>query len=145
MSAVPNPASNVSTNAALSDEQRMLADAVTTFVGRATNLKRVRALRDTEPGFDRNLWASIAEQGWLGIVVPEQYGGQGLGFGEMRVVVEGLGGALIPEPVIACAVLASRRRWWRASSSLRWPGRRATPARIRPQNSLHQKMRRAMC
>ncbi len=108
MSAVPNPASNGSTNAVLSDEQRMLADAVTTFVGRATNLKRVRALRDTEPGFDRNLWASIAEQGWLGIVVPEQYGGQGLGFGEMRVVVEGLGGALMPEPVTACAVLASR-------------------------------------
>jgi len=108
MSAVPNPASNVSKNAALSDEQRMLADAVTTFVARATNLKRVRALRGTEPGFDKNLWASIAEQGWLGIVIPEQYGGQGLGFSEMRMVAEGLGGALMPEPVTACAVLASR-------------------------------------
>ena len=72
------------------DAQRMLADAVNTFVTRATTVKRVREQRDTQPGFDRNLWQSIADQGWLGIHVPEQYGGQGLGFGEMRVVVEGL-------------------------------------------------------
>jgi alkylation response protein AidB-like acyl-CoA dehydrogenase len=101
-------ASNAIPSTILSDEQRMLQDAVTDFATRATNLKRVRALRGTEPGFDRNLWLSIAEQGWLGILVPEQYGGQGLGFAEMRVVAEGLGGALIPEPVTACAVLASR-------------------------------------
>ena len=90
-----------------SDDWRMLADAVTTFVERATSIKRVRALRDTQPGFDRNLWGSIAEQGWLGIHVPEQYGGQGLGFTELGIVARGLGGALIPEPVTACAVLAT--------------------------------------
>lgn len=107
MSSVASTAGNAASDERL-DAQRMLADAVTTFVGRATNLKRVRSLRDTEPGFDRNLWAGIAEQGWLGILVPESHGGQGLGFGEMRVVAEGLGGALIPEPVTACAVLATR-------------------------------------
>ena len=48
------------------DAQRMLADAVNTFVTRATSIKRVRGLRDTQPGFDKNLWMSIAEQGWLG-------------------------------------------------------------------------------
>ncbi len=89
------------------DDRRMLADAVNTFVERATSIKRVRALRNTDPGFDRNLWSSIAEQGWLGIHVPEQYGGQGLGFTELGIVARGLGGALIPEPVTACAVLAT--------------------------------------
>ena len=107
MSAVSNA---ISEN--LSDErddaQRMLQDAVTTFVARATSPKRIRALRDTEPGFDRNLWRSIAEQGWLSVLVPESHGGMGLGFAEMRIVAEGLGGALIPEPVSACAVLATR-------------------------------------
>ena len=89
------------------DAQRMLADAVNTFVTRATSIKRVRGLRDTQPGFDKNLWMSIAEQGWLGIHVPEQYGGQGLGFSELRIVAQTLGGALIPEPLTACAVLAT--------------------------------------
>ena len=110
MSSVGNTVSNLVN--AVSDErlnaQRMLRDALEAFIARATSLKRVRSLRDTEPGFDRNLWRSIAEQGWLGILVPESYGGQGLGFGEMRVVAEALGGALIPEPVTACAVLATR-------------------------------------
>ena len=89
------------------DAQRMLADAVDTFVTRGTTVKRVRELRDTQPGFDRNLWQSIADQGWLGIHVPEQYGGQGLGFAELRIVAQALGGALIPEPLTACAVLAT--------------------------------------
>ncbi len=101
MSAVPRDISE------RDDDRRMLADAVTTFVERATSIKRVRALRDTQPGFDRNLWNSLAEQGWLGIHVPEQYGGQGLGFTELGIVARGLGGALIPEPVTACAVLAT--------------------------------------
>ena len=89
------------------DAQRMLRDALVPFLERETTFKRVRGLRDTEPGYDRNLWASMANQGWLGILIPEAYGGQGLGFGEMREVVEGLGGALIPEPLTASAVLAS--------------------------------------
>ena len=107
MSAVSN-AINEDLSDERADAQRMLEDAVTTFVARATSPKRIRALRDTEPGFDRNLWSSIAEQGWLGVLVPESYGGMGLGFAEMRIVAEGLGGALIPEPVTACAVLATR-------------------------------------
>jgi len=100
--------SNTIPGTTFSDEQRMLSEAVADFAARATDLKRVRALRGTEPGFDRPLWQSIAEQGWLGILVPEAYGGLGLGFAQMRVVVEGLGGALVPEPVTACAVLATR-------------------------------------
>ena len=102
MSAVPKDLSEER-----NDDRRMLADAVNTFVERATSIKRIRALRGTEPGFDRNLWGSIAEQGWLGIHVPEAYGGQGLGFTELGIVARGLGGALIPEPVTACAVLAT--------------------------------------
>jgi len=97
-----------SSPAADTDEHRLLRDAVAGFAARATNLQRVRTLRGTEPGFDRSLWTAMAAQGWLGIVVPEAYGGQGLGFAEMRIVVETLGGALIPEPLTACAVLATR-------------------------------------
>src|ERR1043166_3369741 len=89
------------------DVRRMLRDAVDDFAARATDTRRVRALRGAEPGFDRSLWNSLAGQGWLGILVPEQYGGQALGFGEMRVVTQGLAAALVPEPVTACAVLAT--------------------------------------
>ncbi len=90
------------------DTRRMLGDAVAAFVARKTTLNRVRVLRDTEPGFDRALWREMARLGWLGILVPEAYGGHGMGFAEMRIVAEGVAAAVMPEPLNACAVLASR-------------------------------------
>ena len=71
----PAPRSlDVETNAS-ADARRMLSDAVGAFVARKTTLNRVRGLRATEPGFDRALWREMADLGWLGILVPERYGG----------------------------------------------------------------------
>lgn len=84
----------------------MLAAAVADFAQRGTDIARVRRLRDTLPGFDRGAWRQIAELGWLGILVPEDQGGLGLGLAEMAIVLEGLGRALVPEPVCAATVLA---------------------------------------
>ncbi len=56
---------------------------------------------------DAAAWKQMAEQGWLGIIVPEEFGGQGLGFAEMAVVVEELAKTLSPEPVVASSVLSA--------------------------------------
>lgn len=88
------------------DEQRMLRDVAAAFAKRDGNFTRVRGLRGKQPGFDREVWRAIAELGWLGILIPERYGGLGLGFAEMRVVVEELAKTVMPEPLTACAVLA---------------------------------------
>ncbi len=108
MSANGTPATSKTLSPERIDARRMLQDSVSTFAARATNMKRVRDLRGTAPGFDRALWRTLGEQGWLGILAPEPYGGSSLGFSEMRVVTEGLARALIPEPFTACAVLATR-------------------------------------
>jgi alkylation response protein AidB-like acyl-CoA dehydrogenase len=84
----------------------MLHDSVADFVKRGTDIKRVRRLRDTDPGYERAVWQQMAEFGWLGILVPEQYGGLGLGCAEMAIVATGTGGALTPEPLTTAAVLA---------------------------------------
>ena len=84
----------------------MLRDSVADFVARGTDIKRVRRLRGTAPGFERSVWQQMAEFGWLGILVPEQYGGLGLGCAEMAIVAAGTARALIPEPLTAAAVLA---------------------------------------
>jgi alkylation response protein AidB-like acyl-CoA dehydrogenase len=84
----------------------MLRDSVADFVKRGTDIKRVRRLRDTRPGYERPVWQQMAEFGWLGILVPEQYGGLGLGCAEMAIVAAGTAGALTPEPLTAAAVLA---------------------------------------
>ncbi|RYE51139.1 MAG: acyl-CoA dehydrogenase, partial [Rhizobiaceae bacterium] len=84
----------------------LLKDAASAFA-RKGGLARSRALRQTEPGFDRGMWAQMAEQGWLGLLIDEEFGGQGLGFSEMAVVVEELARTVSPEPVTASAVYAS--------------------------------------
>lgn len=70
---------------------------------------RLRALRDGHDpdGFSRTLWAEMARLGWLGIVVPEEYGGAGLGWRDLQVVLEELGRVLAPEPVLSAVVGAS--------------------------------------
>ncbi len=85
----------------------MLRDSVADFAKRGTDIKRVRRLRDTQPGFERAVWRQMAEFGWLGILVPEQYGGLGLGCTEMAIVAAGTAGVLTPEPLTAAAVFAA--------------------------------------
>ena len=84
----------------------MLHDSVADFIARGTDIKRVRRLRGTQPGFERTVWRQMAELGWLGILVPEEYGGLGLGCTEMAIVAKGTASALTPEPLTAAAVLA---------------------------------------
>lgn len=90
-----------------SEHAILLKDSVTDFVARATDLKRVRALRGSTHEYDRAIWKQMAELGWLGIQIPETYGGMGLGLSETAIVAEGLSRALTPEPYTASAVLAA--------------------------------------
>ncbi len=84
----------------------MLAQSVDDFVKRGTSLARVRQLRDDPAEYDRATWKTMADLGWLGMLVPEQYGGLELGLSEMAIVAQGLARELVPEPVTAAAVLA---------------------------------------
>ena len=85
----------------------MLTNSVTDFA-RNADLVRVRKLRETRAECDRNVWQQMADMGWLGVLVPEQYGGLGLQLADMAIVAQGLARALVPEPLTATAVLAAR-------------------------------------
>ncbi|WP_151448039.1 acyl-CoA dehydrogenase family protein [Lacisediminimonas profundi] len=82
---------------------RMLRDAVCAFT--KDSAKRVRKARESEYGFDKNVWGRIAEQGWISALVSEDKGGLGLGCAAANVVANELGRAAIPEPYVAAAVL----------------------------------------
>jgi len=93
----------------LSEEQEILKRTAREFVSGRSSLKRVRALRDDREGegFDAALWAEMAGLGWLGIVIPEAYGGLELGFTEQMVVLEELGRGLCPEPIVGTVLLGA--------------------------------------
>ena len=90
-----------------SEHRAMLTNSVTDFA-RGVDVARVRKLRETKNECDRVKWKQMADLGWLGVLVPEQYGGMGLKLGDMAIVAQGLARALVPEPLTAVAVLAAR-------------------------------------
>src|SRR6476661_3931807 len=90
-----------------SEHAAMLEESVADFISRGMDIARVRKLRGTPEEFDRGVWKQMADLGWLGIAIPESYGGLGLGLTETAIVAEGLARALVPEPFTACAVLAA--------------------------------------
>ncbi len=69
--------------------------------------RRVRALRFTDAGFDRETWRDICAMGWPGLRVPEDAGGAGLSMRDYAALAEVLGEGLVPEPVIPTAMAAS--------------------------------------
>ncbi|MHA1108791.1 MAG: acyl-CoA dehydrogenase family protein, partial [Alphaproteobacteria bacterium] len=83
----------------LNDEQKLLRDSAATLIERSAGAGRHRELRDTDAGFDRAVYAEIAEAGWLGLLLPEEAGGLGLGTTELALVLEEAGQGLLTAPV----------------------------------------------
>jgi alkylation response protein AidB-like acyl-CoA dehydrogenase len=93
----------------LTDEQSMLRDQARSFLTKNAPIAHLRALRDKRDadGFSRSLWKEFVDLGWAGILVPQEYGGLGLGHVEAGVVAEELGHTLTPSPFLSTAVLAA--------------------------------------
>jgi alkylation response protein AidB-like acyl-CoA dehydrogenase len=84
---------------------RMIRDSAGAIAATG-DLKRVRALRYREPGFDRAVWRQMCELGWVALRVPEAAGGSGLGMREYCALAEECGAGLIPEPLVPCSLAA---------------------------------------
>jgi alkylation response protein AidB-like acyl-CoA dehydrogenase len=85
----------------LNKPQKLLQDSAKTFFSRECPPERVRELMATATAHDENLWRGMADQGWTGLIVPEEYGGLGLGLVELAVVVEEMGRANLPGAFIS--------------------------------------------
>ncbi len=85
----------------LSKPQKLLQDSARTFFARECPAERVRELMATDSAYDEALWRAIADQGYTGLIIPEQYGGLGLGLVELAVVVEEMGRACLPGAFIS--------------------------------------------
>lgn len=94
----------------LNDEQQMLAKTAYEFIRQRAPAARIRAFRDSkdEVGFSREVWTEMAELGWLGLQIPEQYDGLGLGFFDLCVVLEQSGRELMPEPFVSTLLLGTQ-------------------------------------
>jgi alkylation response protein AidB-like acyl-CoA dehydrogenase len=119
------------------EEQELLRETARRFLESECNTQFVRRRMAEPTAVTDEFWQKLAEQGWLGIVYPEDEGGSGLGLVDLVVLMEEMGRAVMPGPFLATVLLggaaigeagsaAQRRNWLpeiaagRAKAALAW-------------------------
>jgi alkylation response protein AidB-like acyl-CoA dehydrogenase len=89
---------------ALSEEQEMLRNSARDFLTKECPKTLVRQMETDETGYSPAMWKGMADLGWMGLVFPEEYGGSGMTFLELSILIEELGRALVPSPFLPSVV-----------------------------------------
>jgi len=89
----------------LNEEQEMLKTMARDFLANECPMTRVRELMEDDTGFSQDLWKKMAEVGWLGLVLPEEYGGAGMNFRDLTILLEEMGRTVLPSPFISTLLL----------------------------------------
>ncbi len=89
-----------------SEEQEMLRQSARNLLEKGCPSTLVRRLMEEERGYEPELWKKIAELGWLGLVIPEAYGGSALGYVDLVLVLEEMGRVVLPSPFIWTVMVA---------------------------------------
>ncbi len=109
---------------ALNEEQILLRDSARDWVREKSPVSAFRKLRDSGDvdGFERAAWREMCELGWSGILIPEEFGGSGLGYRTLGLVLEETGRTLTASPLLSNAIAATglllggnaeqRQHWW---------------------------------
>ena len=92
---------------ALSEIQQMLKTSAREVLAREVPFEVVRAMEGDAQGYTPELWRSMAELGWLGLVVPEKYDGAEGSFLDLGMLLEEMGRALTPGPFFSTVVLGA--------------------------------------
>jgi alkylation response protein AidB-like acyl-CoA dehydrogenase len=86
-------------------EQELLRATARKFFENECASEFVRARMAEPAGVTDDFWAKLAEQGWLGLIYPEEYGGTGLGFVDLTVLMEEMGRSVMPGPFFSTVLL----------------------------------------
>jgi alkylation response protein AidB-like acyl-CoA dehydrogenase len=92
--------------AVLTEEQSMLRDAARTWTQEKSPVSAFRKMRDSGAplGYDPAAFNEMAEMGWTGVIIPEEYGGSDFGYLSLGLVLEELGRTLTASPLLATAL-----------------------------------------
>jgi len=91
----------------LSEEQKILKKTARDFLKKECPKELVRGLEETETGHSPELWRKMAELGWMGLIVPEEYGGSGFSFMDLVILLEEMGCNICPGPFFSTVILGA--------------------------------------
>lgn len=91
-------------NLDFTEEQKMLKTTARDFLQTECPKELVRKLEESEEGYSPELWRKMAELGWLGLLIPEEYGGIGMNFLDLVVLLEEMGYNILPGPFFSTVI-----------------------------------------
>ena len=94
-------------NLDLTEEQQMLKTAARGFFEKEFPKTLVRQMEEDPSGHSPGVWKKMADLGWIGLVIPEEYGGSGLAFLDLVILLEEMGRACLTGPFFSTAVLGA--------------------------------------
>jgi len=89
----------------LSEEQEMLKTMARDFLADKFPKTVVKEIEESEPGYSPELWKEMAGLGWMGLALPEKYGGSDMSFLDLGLLLEEMGRACLPGPYFSTVVL----------------------------------------
>jgi alkylation response protein AidB-like acyl-CoA dehydrogenase len=89
----------------LTDEQRAIKSTAHDFLSSRFKSERLREIAGGDEGFDEASWKEMAELGWAGLALPEEWGGQGLGIVDLAVLFEEMGYVCAPSPLLSNTIV----------------------------------------
>jgi alkylation response protein AidB-like acyl-CoA dehydrogenase len=92
---------------AFSEQQDLLRTSARQFLERECPFDMVRRWNDDPQGYSPDLWQKMAALGWMGLVLPETYGGSGLSFADLTILMEEMGRVLLPAPFFSSIALGA--------------------------------------
>ncbi|MBM3133488.1 MAG: acyl-CoA dehydrogenase, partial [Chloroflexi bacterium] len=91
----------------LTEEQQLLKSSAREFFEKEFPRTKVKEMEEHPTGHDLEAWKKMADLGWVGLMIPEEYGGAGLGFVDMVILLEEMGRACLTEPFFSTAILGA--------------------------------------
>lgn len=94
-------------NLDFTDEQIMLKNSARNFLSAECPADKVRELEEDEKGYSPAMWKKMADLGWMGLVIPEEYDGMEMEFFDLIILLEEVGRSLLPGPFFSTVLLGS--------------------------------------
>jgi alkylation response protein AidB-like acyl-CoA dehydrogenase len=88
------------------ETQEILKKMARDFLATECPKTLVRKLEESKEGYSPEVWRKMAELGWMGLIMPEEYGGMGYTFQDLIVLLEEIGRNILPGPLIATVTSA---------------------------------------
>ncbi len=89
------------------EEQDMLRNSARDFLSTECDKQKVREIEESEEGYSPDIWNKMAELGWQGLMIPEEYDGMGMGLMDLLVIFEEIGRNILPSPFLATVALGA--------------------------------------